>query len=98
MFSNCYVSWAKELGIDLDALQTESPLHPDQLRNHRRITKAGEAYWSHERFLTQVKYGSGAISTPVPNVPVKRTKVRRYDFTEAQLEIARRSLDAAGSV
>lgn len=94
------MNYARELGIDLDALHTEAPMHPDQLRNHKRITKMGEAYWSHERFLTQVKYSSGTISTPepVPDVPVKRTRVRRYDFTEAQLDIARRSLDAGGSV
>jgi uncharacterized protein YbaP (TraB family) len=30
--------------------------------------------------------------------PVKRTRVRNYEFTDKQLEIALRSLDAEGSV
>jgi hypothetical protein len=34
-------------------------------------------------------------STPIPK---KRTRVKRYEFTDAQLEIALRSLDARGAV
>jgi hypothetical protein len=30
--------------------------------------------------------------------PVKRTRVRNYEFTDKQLEIALRSLDAGGAV
>lgn len=93
--------WAHEMGIDLDQLKRESPVHPDQLRNHRDIIKKGEEYWSHERFLARVEYGSEAIFAPEPatvEIPVKRTRVRRYEFTDAQLEIARRSLNADGAV
>lgn len=89
------MDYARELGIDLDALHTEAPMHPDQLRNHKRITKMGEAYWSHERFLVQAEYSSEAISA---ETPVKRTRVRRYEFTDAQLRIAERSLNAGGAV
>ena len=95
------MNYAHEMGIDLDALRRESPLHPDQLRNHKEITKRGEEYWSHERFLPRVEYSSEAIFAEEPatvEIPVKRTRVRRYEFTDAQLEIARRSLDAGGAV
>jgi hypothetical protein len=39
------VSWAKELGIDLDALATESPLHPYQLQASKVSRKMGQDYW-----------------------------------------------------
>jgi hypothetical protein len=95
------MNYARELGIDLGDLRREHPLHPDQLRNHKEITKRGEEYWSHERFLPRVEYSSEAILPVEPatvEIPVKRTRVRRYEFTDAQLEIARRSLDAGGAV
>jgi hypothetical protein len=94
-------SWAYELGINMDELRAEHPFHPDQLRNHKEITKRGEDYWAHERFLPQVKYSPEAILPEEPasvEIPVKRTRVRRYEFTDAQLEIALRSLDARGAV
>jgi hypothetical protein len=92
---------ARELGIDLEELKREHPLHPDQLRNHKQITKRGEEYWAHERFLPQAEYSPEAILPEEPatvEIPVKRTRVRRYEFTDAQLQIARRSLDAGGAV
>jgi hypothetical protein len=95
------MNYARELGIDLEDLWREHPLHPDQLRNHKQITKRGEEYWSHERFLPRVEYSPEAILPEEPatvEIPVKRTRVRRYEFTDAQLEIARRSLDAGGAV
>jgi hypothetical protein len=89
----------RELGIDLEELKREHPIHPDQLRNHKQITKRGEEYWSHERFLPQTKYSPEAILPVEPvKIPRKRTRVKRYEFTDAQLEIARRSLDAGGAV
>jgi len=39
------VSWANELGIDLNALATESPLHPYQLQASRASRKKGGDYW-----------------------------------------------------
>ena len=93
--------WAREMGIDLELLRSEHPLHPDQLRNHKQITKNGEEYWSHERFLPRVEYRSQTIfaETPLPEpekIPAKRARVKQYEFTEKQLEIARRSLNAGG--
>jgi hypothetical protein len=94
--------WAKELGIDLEELKREHPLHPDQLRLNRVITKQAAEYWARERFLARVEYSSQAIipdTVPEPvEIPAKRTRVRRYEFTDAQLEIARRSLSAGGAV
>jgi hypothetical protein len=96
-------SWAYELGINMDELRAEHPFHPEQLRNHRRISKQAEAYWARERFLARLEYSSQAIipdTTPEPEAKpkVKRAKVNRYEFTDAQLQIARRSLNAGGSV
>jgi len=95
--------WAEEMSIDLGELQRESPLHPDQLRLKRKLSRQAEEYWARERFLARVK-----DSVPAPEAtytpPKKRTvkakqgKVRRYDFTDQQLEIARRSLGAGDSV
>jgi hypothetical protein len=94
------MNYAQELGIDLDELRAEHPFHPDQLRNRRRIIQQAEKYWSHERFRPDAEYSSEAIFAPPEpvKIPRKRTRVRRYEFTDAQLEIARRSLDAGGAV
>jgi hypothetical protein len=93
--------WAEEMGIDLDDLNRESPLHPDQMRAKRKLTKQAADYWARERFLSR-------LHSPAPEAtytPPKRKqskpkagKVRVYDFTEAQLEIARRSLSGRDSV
>ena len=95
--------WAEEMSIDLGELQRESPLHPDQLRLKRKLSRQAEEYWARERFLARVK-----DTVPAPEAtytpPKKRTvkpkqgKVRRYEFTDTQLEIARRSLSAGDSV
>ena len=95
--------WADTLGIELDDLHREHPLHPDQLRLKRIITRKAEAYWARERFLARLEYSSQAIipdTTPEPEAKpkVKRAKVNRYEFTDAQLQIARRSLNAGGAV
>jgi hypothetical protein len=94
--------WADTLGIDLEELRRESPVHPDQIHLRRKITRQAEEYWARERFLARVEYRSQTIfpETPQPEpekVPKKRAKVRRYEFTEEQLEIARRSLNASGA-
>ena len=95
--------WADTHGIDLDDLQREHPLHPDQLRMKRVISKRAEDYWARERFLARVEYSSQAIipdtvPEPVAKPRVKRAKVGRYEFTETQLQIAMRSLNEKGAV
>lgn len=95
--------WADEMGIDLEELSHEHPLHPDQLRLKRIINRRAEEYWARERFPARVEDNAAVKipeATPEPSKKprVKRAKVGRYEFTEAQLAIARRSLDARGSV
>ena len=96
------VSWAKELGIDMGKLYAESPLSGESIRAERKISKKAADYWAHERFLAQLH--RDAVDTipdtqPEPvKIPKKRTKVKRYDFTDSQLEIAVRALDAKHSV
>jgi len=91
--------WAEEMGINLDALEREHFTHPDQIRLHRKLTREAAEYWAREHFLAQLAPQDG---TPVDEIPVKvprkRAKVRRYEFTDKQLEIARRALDAGGGV
>ena len=96
------VSWAKELGIDMGKLYAESPMSGQSIRQERRISKRAADYWAHERFLAQLhRDAEDTIPDTQPEPvkpPRKRTKVKRYDFTDAQLEIAQRSLDAKDSV
>ena len=96
------VSWAKEPGIDLGTLYSESPLSGESIRHERRISKKAAEYWAHERFLAQLtKNAEDRIADTQPEPvksPSKGTKVRKYDFTDKQLQIALRSLDARGSV
>jgi hypothetical protein len=92
--------WADEMGIDLDELKRESPVHPDQIAMRRKIDRRAEAYWANERFLARVGDGI-APETPVEPVvktPKKRTRVKRYEFTDTQLQIAMRSLNEKGAV
>ena len=95
--------WAEAHGIDLDDLQREHPLHPDQLRLKRIITRRATAYWARERFLARLGDGvvDSILDTPKPapvEIPVKKARVKRYEFTDAQMQIALRSLNAGGSV
>ena len=93
--------WAEEMGIDLDELKRESPLHPDQMRANRRLTKQAAEYWARERFLARLEAPAPEATYTPPKkrtVKPKQGKVRRYDFTDTQLEIARRSLSAGDSV
>lgn len=93
--------WAEEMGISLDDLLTESPTHIDQIREHRRITKQAAEYWARERFLARLEAPAPAATYTSPRrvkSPRKPARVKRYEFTDAQLEIAQRSLNARGSV
>ena len=95
--------WAEEMGINVEELKRESPMHPDQLRLKRKLSRQAEEYWARERFLARIR--DHVPSPEATYTPPKRKqsrskagKVRRYDFTEAQLEIARRSLSGRDSV
>lgn len=93
------VNWSEELGIDMGELQREHPSHPDQLRLHRIISSNAEKYWARERYLARLGDPSAPALRDTPPRPVeppreKRAKVGRYDFTDAQLNIALASLNA----
>jgi pyruvate/2-oxoglutarate dehydrogenase complex dihydrolipoamide acyltransferase (E2) component len=93
--------WAEEMGIDLDDLVKESPTHIDQVREARRLAKKAAEYWARERYLARMESPAlEATYTPPKRVKSakKPAKVNRYEFTETQLEIALRSLNARGSV
>ena len=93
--------WAEEMGIDIEELRKESPLHIDQIRKARKLRKDAAEYWARERFLARLEAPAPeATYTPPKRVktPRKPARVKRYEFTEAQLEIAERSLHARGSV
>jgi hypothetical protein len=92
--------WADEMGIDLDELKRESPVHPDQIAMRRKIDRRAEAYWARDRFLARVGDGIAPETPDVPAVktPKKRTRVKRYEFTDTQLQIAMRSLNEKGAV
>ena len=89
--------WAEEMSINLDDLERERPIHPDQIRLQRKYSRQAEEYWARERYLARIETH---IPEEVHTLPVvkksapKRTKVGRYEFTDQQLQIAMRSLDA----
>ena len=97
------VLWAEELGIDVKKLLEEHPGQWEQLMMKKRLNQRAEDYWKRERMLARVEdYAPAPEATYTPPKRVKKArkpaKVRRYDFTEAQLEIARRSLSGRDSV
>jgi hypothetical protein len=93
--------WAEEMGINVEDLNRESPLHPDQMRAKRKLAKKAAEYWARERFLARLEAPAVEATYTPPKrrpYPKRSSKVRRYDFTDQQLEIARRSLSAGDSV
>ena len=97
------VVWAEELGIDVKKLLEEHPGQWEQLMMKKRLNQRAEDYWRRERMLARVEDYAPAPEaeyTPPKRKKSKRKagKVRAYDFTEAQLEIARRSLNGRDSV
>jgi len=105
--------WAEEMGINLDELKRESPLHRDQMRANRRLTKQAAEYWAKENALRLRMETAAEIETykdteecavekekrsALVRGGKKAGKVTAYEFTDQQLEIARRSLSAGDSV
>jgi len=96
------VIWAEELGIDLAELRKEHPDHFDSLMMKRKIGRQAQAYWKNDRQLARVE--DYAPAPEAEYTPPKRRKskpkagkVRRYDFTDAQIEIAKQALIKAGA-
>jgi hypothetical protein len=80
------VDWADELGIDLAALHLEAFWHPVAQWENARISEKGDLYWAWYR-----------QAHPEPPTTVARFEAKprpRFDFTERQMEIAMRSVNA----
>ena len=95
------IVWAEELGIDVKKLREEHPDQWEQIMMKKRLGKRAEDYWARERMLARVEpEAPEAEYTPPRRVktPRKKARVKRYEFTDAQLQIAKRSLNARGSV
>jgi len=95
------IVWAEELGIDMKQLRKEHPDRWEQIMMKKRLGKRAEDYWARERMLARVEpEAPEAVYTPPSRVKTrgKKAKVKSYEFTDAQLEIAKRSLNARGSV
>tara|TARA_Y100001973_G_C5057050_1_gene260726 strand:+ start:224 stop:535 length:312 start_codon:yes stop_codon:yes gene_type:complete len=95
--------WAEEMGLDLSELIKERPNHPTQLHLKIKVTKQAEDYWRRERYLAQIKnhIPKALIETVEEkhNPKIKKaTKIRKYEFTEKQLQIALRVLDGNDSM
>jgi hypothetical protein len=81
------VDWADELGIDLPTLHTEAFWHPVAQWENARIAEQGEAYWAWYRH-----------AHPEPPTRVARDEAKRrprFEFTERQMQIAMRSVNAS---
>ena len=93
--------WAEEMSIDLGVLETERFSHPYQLQLHNKLSAKAAEYWARERFLSRLHSPAPEATYTPPRrgtVTPKQGKVRRYEFTDAQVEIARRSIGAGDSV
>jgi hypothetical protein len=103
--------WAEEMSIDLGVLETERFWTPLQLQLHNKLSAKAAEYWAKENALRLRMETASEIETYRHTeecavekekrsalVRKKAGKVTAYDFTDQQLEIARRSLSAGDSV
>jgi hypothetical protein len=80
------VDWAKELGIDPEALMFEDFSHPIARYENNRIDDRGEQFWEWYRNTHQEE-------PPVSDEPVMaEPRVRQYSFTDEQMARAMRSV------
>lgn len=106
------IDWAKEMGIDMTELQKESPsyltpgdyaslewrFNRGKIERAEKVAAKLEARANSVRAVREAKGFKKPESLSTKPVPKKRAKVKRYEFTERQLEIARRVLNGQGSV
>ena len=105
--------WAEEMSIDLGVLETERFSHPYQLQMHNKLSAKAAEYWAKENALRLRMETAAEIETykdteecavekeqrsALVRGAEKAGKVTAYEFTDQQLEIARRSLSAGDSV
>ena len=96
-------SEAEMLGIDLDALFKESPMHPSQMFERDRWERAAEVYWATRQLLEPpaeepVQDSVQTIQDGTKRKVKKPRKLDRYEFTDRQLEIAMGVLNARNNV
>ena len=81
------VDYAKEYGIDLDALMTEGFGHPWSQWDNVRIHDRGVEFWEwYRRTHPQAPNGPDNSKHSKPRRP------RQYSFTDEQMAIAMRSI------
>jgi len=87
------VDYAKQYGIDIDALWMEHPSHPDQLKFAKRWRKKADVYWL-MNMLAQRSEPTGVQNkrrNMSPKTPRKKY-VAQTEFEDWQLQIAINSL------
>jgi hypothetical protein len=100
------VNWAKELGIDIEVLRTEAFTHHSQVYLHNLLERNSEQYWLHRRNSERVEELMEESEVPGQKRQFEKNKRRRerkrrmanYVFSDAQIQMALRSLDAKDSV
>ena len=81
------VDYAKEYGIDVDALMTEGFGHPAAQWDNARIHERGVEFWEwYRRTHPQAPDG------PDNSKHSKARRPRQYSFTDEQMAIAMRSV------
>jgi hypothetical protein len=82
----------------IESLAEQFWVHPNTIRNWIKRGLLPERQRG-EKMLRVHREDLLALTKPVvPKPRVKRSKVANYEFTDSQYKIARRSLDAGGSV
>jgi hypothetical protein len=81
------VDYAKEYGIDLDALVTEGFGHPAAQWDNARIHDRGVEFWEWYR-RTNLEAPTGPDNSKYS----KARRPRQYSFTDEQMAIAMRSI------
>lgn len=81
------VDYAKEYGIDLDALMTESFGHPIAQWENADIHDKGVAFW-----VWYLRTHPQAPTGPDNSKKTKPRRPRQYSFTDEQMAIAMRSV------
>jgi hypothetical protein len=83
------VDYAKEYGLDVDALMREAFWHPSAQWDNARIAERGEKFWEWHRNLNPEAPQDVQVK---PARVRKKRAPRHYEFTDAQLAIAMRSI------
>jgi hypothetical protein len=100
------MNWAKELGIDLNVLATESFTHHTQIYLHKKLQTESDEYWQYRRNSERVEQLMEESEVPGQKRAMEKNKRRSdrrrrmadYVFTDAQIQIALGSFHAKDSM